>query len=214
MPESATVCGLPTALSVIVSVAVLEPSVCGLKATFIAQLVRGARVPPEYSTGVFHLHVTRQYNEALPEARRGLELSPDAPLLHDLLSGIYAQTQQPRLAAEEALKAEESWGASQERTAALRHAYEASGAEGLWRKRVELNKKVAGHQYLNAFDIANDYALLGDRSETLDWLERAYRVRDLRFPYVRFIPCFDSVRSDPRFQDLVRGMNFPQPETK
>jgi len=167
-----------------------------------------------YSTGVFHLYVAREYDEALLEARRGLELYPDAPLLHDLLSGIYAQTEQPRLAAEEALKAEESWGASQERLVALRRAYEASGAEGFWRQRVELNKKVAGHQYLNAFDIANDYALLGDRSETLDWLERAYRVRDLRFPYVRFIPCFDSVRSDPRFQDLVRGMNFPQQETR
>ena len=163
-----------------------------------------------YSSGVLHLYATRQYNEALLEARRGLELYPDAPLLHDFLSGIYAQTEQPRLAAEEALKAEESWGASQERMAALRRANEASGAEGLWWKRVELNKKVAGQQYLNAFDIANDYALLGDRSETLDWLERAYRVRDARFPYVKFIPLFDSVRSDPRFQDLMRRMNFPQ----
>jgi len=167
-----------------------------------------------YSTGVFHLYVTREYNEALLEARRGLELYPDAPLLHDILSGIHAQTEQPRLAAEEALKAEESWGASQERMAALRRAYEASGAEGLWRKRVELNKKVAGQQYLNAFDIANDCAMLGDRSETLYWLERAYRVHDARFPYVRFIPRFDSVRSDPRLQDLLRGMNLPQQETK
>src|SRR6266850_5523598 len=47
VPESATVRGLPTALSVIVSMPVLEPSVCGLKATFIVQLLRGARVPPE-----------------------------------------------------------------------------------------------------------------------------------------------------------------------
>ena len=167
-----------------------------------------------YSSGVLHLYATRQYNEALLEARRGLELYPDAPLLHDFLSGIYVQTEQPRLAAEEALKAEDSWGASQERMTALRRAYEASGAEGLWRKRVELNKKAAGQQYLNAFDIANDCAVLGDRSETLYWLERAYRVHDARFPYIRFIPRFDSVRSDPRLQGLLRRMNLPQQETK
>jgi len=47
VPESATVRGLPAPLSVIVNMAVLEPSVCGWKATLIVQLVRGARVPPE-----------------------------------------------------------------------------------------------------------------------------------------------------------------------
>jgi TolB-like protein/DNA-binding winged helix-turn-helix (wHTH) protein len=157
---------------------------------------------PMYTSTIYHLYVTRNYDEALGEARKGVELYPDALLLHDFLSGIYAQTKRPDLAAEEALKAEECAGASPERIAALRRAYQTSGPKGLWRKRIELNKKLAGQHYLNAYDIAYDYAALADTDQVIYWLEKVLRVRDPRLALVGLEPSFDSVRFDPRFQQI------------
>ncbi len=163
-----------------------------------------------YVALVYQLYFSRQYDQALFEARKGLELYPDTPMLHSLLSGIYTQTQQPRLAAEEALKTEEYWGASQERMAALRHAYKTAGPKGLLRTRIGLNSKSAGEHYPHAYDIACDYAVLGDKDHSLYWLERAYRVHDLMLPYPKVDPAFESVRADPRFLALMKRAGIPQ----
>jgi hypothetical protein len=45
--------------------------------------------------------------------------------------------------------------------------------------------------------------------EALEWLERAFETRDPNMPYIT-LPVFDPLRSDPRFQDLLRRMNLPE----
>jgi len=53
------------------------------------------------------------------------------------------------------------------------------------------------------------YLAVGEKQRALDWLEKAYEERD---PYMAFLnvrPGLDPLRSDPRFQDLPRRMNFP-----
>ena len=42
------------------------------------------------------------------------------------------------------------------------------------------------------------------------WLERAYEEHDQWMVYIKAYPGWDALRSDPRFQALVRRMNFPQ----
>jgi len=103
----------------------------------------------------FHLYVTREYNEALLEARRGLELYPDARCCTTSYQAFHAQTEQPRLAAEEALKPRRVGERVRRGWQRYGSAYEASGTK-VSGEAVELNKEVAGQQYLNAFDIAND----------------------------------------------------------
>jgi hypothetical protein len=43
----------------------------------------------------------------------------------------------------------------------------------------------------------------------MDWLEKAFEFHDPNLPYVGFEPIWDPLRSDPRFQDLLRRMNLP-----
>jgi Tfp pilus assembly protein PilF len=56
--------------------------------------------------------------------------------------------------------------------------------------------------------IAARYLDGGDYQRAIDWLEEAYEVRDPNLPYLGN-PVFDPLRSDPRFQDLVRRMGLP-----
>ncbi len=57
--------------------------------------------------------------------------------------------------------------------------------------------------------LAATFALAEEHDRTLEWLEKAYEVRDPGMPYIGVNPLFDSVRDDPRFQDLLRRMNLP-----
>jgi len=56
-------------------------------------------------------------------------------------------------------------------------------------------------------DVASLYAYAGDNARALDWLERAYQARDPNLPYLR-LPVYDPLRSEPRFQALMREMNL------
>ena len=53
------------------------------------------------------------------------------------------------------------------------------------------------------------YARLGKAEQVLAWLEEAYRQRDPGLSGLKVEPLFDFLRSNPRFQDLLRRMNFP-----
>jgi tetratricopeptide (TPR) repeat protein len=63
-------------------------------------------------------------------------------------------------------------------------------------------------KYVDPFDIAADYAVL-DKDKAFEWLERAYEERSVQMPQLKVNPRLDPLLSDPRFQDLVRRMNFP-----
>ncbi len=61
--------------------------------------------------------------------------------------------------------------------------------------------------------IARLHAALGDRDEAFTWLEKAYQQRNRDLPNLKETPEWDPLhplRDDPRFQDLLRRMNFPE----
>jgi tetratricopeptide (TPR) repeat protein len=66
-----------------------------------------------------------------------------------------------------------------------------------------------GQPSVAASDVAQIYTALGDKDQALAWLETSIEKRE-EFPAcMRVDPCLDPLHSDPRFQDLVRRMNFP-----
>ena len=62
--------------------------------------------------------------------------------------------------------------------------------------------------YISPYFIAQTYVLAGDKDDAMEWLERAYDMRDPMMPYVSS-PNFDLLDDDPRYQDLLRRMNLP-----
>ena len=51
---------------------------------------------------------------------------------------------------------------------------------------------------------------LGDQEQAIAWLQTAAEERDVLLPYSNVWFVFDPIRSDPRFQALLRRMNFPE----
>ena len=67
----------------------------------------------------------------------------------------------------------------------------------------------AKRQYVPKYTIATVYAAMADKDQALAQLEQAYQDRSSWFAFMKVDPEVDSLRSDPRFQDLMRRMNFP-----
>ena len=53
------------------------------------------------------------------------------------------------------------------------------------------------------------YATLADKEQTISWLKKGYEERNDDMIYMKIEPVLDPVRSDPRFQDLIRRIDFP-----
>ncbi len=155
-------------------------------------------------------YLSRRYDDAIAEAKQWQDIYPEEMSLYSYLADAYMEKGMDSLAVEEYLKAEKLVGATQARIGALRNAYSSSGLTGFWRKRIALDSIPSEQGYVRAYDVAYDYAALGDRDHCLEWLNRALLQRDGVLIELSIQPRFDNLRSDPRFQDLLRRLNLPQ----
>jgi len=53
-------------------------------------------------------------------------------------------------------------------------------------------------------------ALAGDRDKAFEYLDKAYSIEDEDLMLIPRYPALDSVRSDPRYTDLMRRLGLPQ----
>jgi serine/threonine-protein kinase len=58
--------------------------------------------------------------------------------------------------------------------------------------------------------MASLYTALGEKAQALAWLEGGYEQRDAWLVELKAWPWFDPLRDEPRFQALLRRMNFPE----
>ena len=73
----------------------------------------------------------------------------------------------------------------------------------------ELNE-LAKRQYVSAYEVATIYVALGDREQAFELLAKAYTEHSFHLVNLNVSPQFKSVRSDPRFQDLVERLGLPR----
>ena len=97
-----------------------------------------------------------------------------------------------------------------ESTAALGHAYAVSGQKGEAERVLNELKEYSKRQYLSPDNEALIYVGLGEKNEALERLQQAYNERAGQLIYLHVDPRFDSLRSDPRFQDLKRRIGLAQ----
>lgn len=90
------------------------------------------------------------------------------------------------------------------------YAYGKAGQRDKALKAVEKVKQLWKRGKMPPGALAFIYEGLGDKDQTFQWLEKAFEERDTAwFPMIKVSPMSDTLRSDPRFQDLLRRLNFP-----
>jgi TolB-like protein/DNA-binding winged helix-turn-helix (wHTH) protein/Flp pilus assembly protein TadD len=154
------------------------------------------------------LNIAHSYDESILQSRKTIEMDPNFALAHNQLGQAYLQKHMPEEAVPELQKAVELSGGSPTCIANLARAYVASGRRS---EAVELLgglKKRSSPAYSDASEIATIYASLGDMNQAMNWLEKAYNERFN--PGVLIRPGFDPLRSDPRFEDLLRRVGLPR----
>jgi eukaryotic-like serine/threonine-protein kinase len=92
---------------------------------------------------------------------------------------------------------------------ALKKALAEGGAKGYWRESLKILKARSRKFYILPLYYARQYAMAGDRDQAFEWLQKAVEEKDSSLELIQVEPNFDSLHSDPRYQELVQSLNFP-----
>ncbi len=153
--------------------------------------------------------LARQYDQSIAQAHKAVEMFPSFFLPHMALGGALVEKGDFSAGIEELEKAK-----TMEPTplviGQLGYAYAKSGRKDEARKLLTELKELAKRRYVASFWIAMIYVGLDEKDEAFAWLEKAYQERSWWLVWIKMDPKVDSLRSDPRFSDLMRRIGFPE----
>lgn len=158
------------------------------------------------------LFLAGRYDEALEQFRQTPDPDANSDVRHRRMAAIYERRGMEKEALAELLTALRL-GGKKELAGLVEQKYLASGYAEAKKTYLrgdirELHRNVK-YGHLPAFFIACDYALLGEKDKAFGWLEKAFRERDPTLTHLKTEHSLESVRSDSRFQDLLRRMGLP-----
>ena len=161
-----------------------------------------------------HYHVAavfysaRQPDRAAAEANQMHELDRNSFLAHRYLGLAYlfkGQNEQAIAELQKTVDPQSGFGLD-----LLGCAYGIAGRKSEALKTLAELQALAGRKYIPPHSFAYIYAGLGDKERAFEWLEKGYTGRDDSLTRLKTEPLFDSLRSDPRYTDLMRRVGFPQ----
>jgi TolB-like protein/DNA-binding winged helix-turn-helix (wHTH) protein/Flp pilus assembly protein TadD len=152
------------------------------------------------------LALAHSYDESIQQSRKTIEMDPNFGLAHNHLGQAYLQKHMNDEAVAELQKAVQLSGGSPTCIANLARAYVTSGKRSEAENLLSDLKKRSNPSHSLASEIAVIYVALGDTGQAITWLKRGYKERFN--PGVLLRPGFDPLRSDPRFQDIVRRIGL------
>ncbi len=153
----------------------------------------------------------RDYGPMLEAMRKYVPSNPRHWLGHHLLGVAYEGSGQTAQAIPEYQKAVDLSNNDSDPTTALAYAYARTGKRAKAEKILGDLLEQSKSNYVSPYMIAAIYAGLGNNDKAFEFLEKAYDERSTDLSY--FLKAdlrMDTLRSDPRFHDLLRRMNFPQ----
>ncbi len=157
----------------------------------------------------WHCLFAKGYDEAAKMALEGVRMDPKNAWAHVILGWADEQKSMIKEAIAEFQSAVSLWKDNSLPLAGLGHAYGVSGQEKgareILRKLLEMSKTT----YVPAYDIAVVQMGLGDSDQALEWLSKAYEERSGFLVYIKCDRRFDGLRSDPRFEGLLKRIGLP-----
>jgi TolB-like protein/Tfp pilus assembly protein PilF len=156
-------------------------------------------------------YTARQYDQAIEQERKTLDLDPNYMNAHRTLGMAYVQKSMYKEAAAEFDKALMSYPDNQYVLSELGYAHALAGKRAEAQKALDRLNDLAKQKYVPAGYRAMIYVGMGEKDKALEWLEKSYEERYVvgdGTADIKVDPVFDRLRSDPRFQDLLRRMNL------
>jgi tetratricopeptide (TPR) repeat protein len=159
----------------------------------------------------------RDYPQAIAYASQTLDLDPSYPRAHFVLGRVYEAQGKIK----EAIAEYERAGMIKtEEAAAARIALNKGRAAGYHRWTLKTRIRGMGNRPADGsksrrladeqpFFSARNYARLGEVDKAIQCLEQSYRERDGMLVLLKAHEWWDPLRSDPRFEDLVRRIGIP-----
>jgi TolB-like protein/DNA-binding winged helix-turn-helix (wHTH) protein/Tfp pilus assembly protein PilF len=146
-------------------------------------------------------------DESMDQSRKTIEMDPHFAFAHNQLAQAYLEKHMFSEAIAELQTAIQISGESATFSANLARAYAATNrkAEAVWLLNDLKKRSTPTNEHATA--IAMIYTALDDKDQAMASLERGYEERFN--PGILLRPCFDPLRSDPRFQNLVRRVGLP-----
>jgi TolB-like protein len=156
-----------------------------------------------HTNEVYYFHEGK-FQEALEACQRIIEIDP-TPSVYFIYYVIYLRSGE-NVKAIEALQKAFSGD-----TLTIKEVYNKSGINGIknWLIERELNKSNPSSLF-----IAGTYAWLGKKEEALNWLDKAFEEKNTGLPAVNNDPIFENLRSEPRFQAIIKKMGLSEYQKK
>jgi TolB-like protein len=148
-------------------------------------------------------YFARQYDSAIQQLRRTLEIDPDYKPAHTLLGRAYL------LSGMKPDGVRELEIARQGHEEILAQGYALAGRPDDAKRVLDEIFAPSFPDTVGAYQVALAYVGLGDRGKALDWLETSFRKREAALVHLAVDPQLDPVRAEPRFQTLLRRLQLP-----
>jgi eukaryotic-like serine/threonine-protein kinase len=176
------------------------------------ELGRAQELDPLSVEVMFHAgtlsYFRRQYDQAIAQFQKVTEIDPNYATAYlyiaeahfsngEYAAGVQAETQYSIAGGYSGVAAE------------TKQVYAKSGYRGFLQYRIGLQNDPGNLEFYFPWQVATDYARLDDKQNAFLWLEKCYAERQ-GLQFLKVEPALDSLRSDPRYGDLVRRVGFPQ----
>ena len=158
----------------------------------------------------WHYFYARQYDLAVEQHRRTIEMEPNYGVAHWYLGESYEQSKMHVEASTELARAKTLLRENSGVEADIGYVEALSGRRDEAQAVIDALKERSKRTYVSSYDLALVYCGLGLKDQTLECLLEAHNQRSDSLVYLQVDPRLDPLRSDPRFLDLARRIGLPQ----
>jgi serine/threonine-protein kinase len=155
------------------------------------------------------LAVSGQLDQSIEQLKKTIELDPNFNLAHYRLGQAYAEKQMYNEAIEEFNKVLNLPDGRAMGLMGLGYAYALAGRRQEAEKTLNELQGLSKQRYVSPGQIGIIYIALGEKDKAFEWLNQAYRDYDLNLMRMKVERRFDPIRSDPRFNELVKRIGLP-----
>jgi TolB-like protein/class 3 adenylate cyclase/Tfp pilus assembly protein PilF len=156
----------------------------------------------------YHLHLARRDDEAIARLKKTVELDSNFWIAHQFLGMAYIEKKMYPEAISEFSQAVKLSGGNSEPLALNGYASVLSGDTAKGRAVLQELKSLESQRYVPPSNLALLSYVLGEKDEAFSWLEKAYQDRDIRLCRLKVDSKWDSMRSEPRFVEILKRIGL------